>query len=119
VNIQEHWLSGNYQAAMRGIIGWVNEANQYVDQMAPWKMVKDEPSKADAQHVCSLGFNVFFQVMNQLSAVLPHTYQRLIEVLTINEHGTLDAQKVEGYPRLLERLTDQQIEALVSNEVTN
>jgi len=119
VNIQEHWLSGNYQAAMRGIIGWVNEANQYVDQMAPWKMVKDESSKADAQHVCSLGFNVFFQVMNQLSAVLPHTYQRLIEVLTINEHGTLDAQKVEGYPRLLERLTDQQIEALVSNEVTN
>ncbi|MDA9832326.1 methionine--tRNA ligase [Gammaproteobacteria bacterium] len=118
-SIQDHWLSGNYQAAMRGIIGWVNEANQYVDQMAPWKMVKDERSKESAQHVCSLGFNVFFQVMNQLSAVLPLTHQKLIEALSIDGTGELRAQRVKNYPRLLERLTDQQIAALVSNEVTN
>ena len=116
--IQEYWLSGNYQAAMREIIAWVNEANQYVDQMAPWKLIKDQLSIGLAHQVCSLGFHIFFKVMNQLSAVLPNTYQKLTAVLIIDNQGLLGAQTVRNYPRLLERLTDQQVDALV-NEVTN
>jgi methionyl-tRNA synthetase len=116
--IQEYWLSGNYQAAMREIIAWVNEANQYVDQMAPWKLIKDQLSIGLAHQVCSLGFHIFFKVMSQLSAVLPNTYQKLTAVLIIDNQGLLGAQTVRNYPRLLERLTDQQVDALV-NEVTN
>ena len=119
-SLDEQWLAGDYQAAMRGLIQWVNAANQYVDAQQPWKQVKEAELKSQAQDTCALGFNVFYQVMLQLSVVMPKTYERLAQSLVGAQPGqALQVQRVDSYPRLAERVTDEQIASMLESDVVS
>ncbi len=116
--LDSQWLSGDYQAAMRQLVQWVNSANQYVDAQQPWKQVKDPNLKMQAKETCVLGFNVFYQVMLQLSVVMPKMHARLTNALIGSESGQpLPSQQVSAYPRLAERITDNQIDSILQSDV--
>jgi methionyl-tRNA synthetase len=48
-----------------------DRANQYIDEKKPWALAKVEGKDAEVQEVCSVGLNLFRQLMVYLSPILP------------------------------------------------
>ena len=46
-------------AALRGIMGLADRANQYVDTNKPWALAKDPAKAAEVLAVCTQGINLF------------------------------------------------------------
>lgn len=60
-----------YSRAIREIMALADQANQYIDEKKPWSIAKTDPTSADVQAICSVGLNLFRQLMVYLSPVLP------------------------------------------------
>jgi methionyl-tRNA synthetase len=61
----------DYSAAIRGIMGLADRANQYVDANKPWALAKDPARAAEVLAVCTQGINLFRVLMSYLTPVLP------------------------------------------------
>jgi methionyl-tRNA synthetase len=48
-----------------------DKANQFIDNAAPWVLIKDESKQEEAHQVCSLGLNLFRVLITYLKPVLP------------------------------------------------
>lgn len=60
-----------YHQAIRDIMALADRVNQYIDSQKPWALVR-EPATKDAAHaVCSLGIQLFRQLVIYLKPVLP------------------------------------------------
>jgi methionyl-tRNA synthetase len=69
--IAELYDGRDYSAALRGIMGLADRANQYVDSNKPWALAKDPARAAEVLAVCTQGINLFRVLMSYLAPVLP------------------------------------------------
>ena len=69
--IAELYDTRDYSAAIRGIMGLADRANQYVDTKKPWALAKDPAKAAEVLAVCTQGINLFRVLMSYLAPVLP------------------------------------------------
>jgi len=82
--IGELYDARDYSAALRGIMGLADRANQYVDTNKPWALAKD-PAKADeVLAVCTQGINLFRVLMSYLAPVLPEMAKKAENFLNIS-----------------------------------
>ncbi|HZN34495.1 MAG TPA: methionine--tRNA ligase subunit beta, partial [Pirellulaceae bacterium] len=61
----------DYARAMRLIMELADRANPYIDAQKPWVLAKQPGSEAELQNVCTVGLNLFRQIIVYLSPVLP------------------------------------------------
>jgi methionyl-tRNA synthetase len=61
----------DYARAMRLIMELADRANPYIDAKKPWVLAKQPGSAAELQGVCTVGLNLFRQIVVYLSPVLP------------------------------------------------
>ena len=73
-----------YSAAMRGIMGLADRANQYVDTHKPWALAKDPAKAAEVLAVCTQGINLFRVLMSYLAPVMPQMAEKAGKFLRIS-----------------------------------
>jgi methionyl-tRNA synthetase len=116
--IAEAYELGDYGKAMRLIMECGYRANKFVEENAPWTL-KNDPEKL--QNVCTIGLNLFRQIVLYLTPVLPRLKSQVEELL----HCKLDrweqsaehllGTKVGTYKHLMTRMDKSAIERIVAD----
>jgi methionyl-tRNA synthetase len=121
--IGELYDSRDYSAAMRGIMGLADRANQYVDSNKPWALAKDPAKAAEVLGVCTQGINLFRVLMSYLAPVLPQMAGKAGKFLNISfaqwnfvDTPLLD-HPIEAYEPLATRLDPKVVAQLVATGV--
>jgi len=70
-SIGQAYEAREFSRAIREIMALADRANQYIDEKKPWALAKMEGMELEVQAVCSMGLNLFRQLMVYLSPVLP------------------------------------------------
>jgi len=112
----------DYSAALRGIMGLADRANQYVDSNKPWALAKDPAKAVEVLAVCTQGINLFRVLMSYLAPVLPQMAEKAGKFLNISfaEWNFVDTplldHPINAYESLATRLDAKVVEKLVEPE---
>lgn len=108
----------NYADAIRTIMALADEANRYIDAMAPWVIAKEEGKDELLQSVCSDGINLFRALITYLSPVLPEVAKNAEEFL--NTKLSFDSlatplcnHSINKFKPLFTRIEKAQIDAMI------
>ncbi|MBV8467144.1 MAG: methionine--tRNA ligase [Burkholderiales bacterium] len=108
-----------YSRVLRDIMALTDEVNQYVDQMKPWELAKQEGADELLHGVCSLLINLFRLLTIYLKPVLPKLAADVEAFLNVPALSWADAGKllldhaINPYSHLMTRIDPKQVEALV------
>jgi methionyl-tRNA synthetase len=110
-----------YSRAMRDIMALADDANQYINDKAPWVLAKQESQQQAVMDVCSLGINLFRLLMIYLQPVLPATANRTREFLNDSLSWTHDIQpllnhSIHPFTPMLQRVEMPQVDAMLNEE---
>ena len=119
--IAEAYEACDFGKAMRLIMECGYRANKFVEEAAPWTLKKDPNRQAELQHVCTVGLNLFRQIVIYLTPVLPKLKEQVEELLHCkidrweqsSEH--LLGTTVNVYKHLLTRIDKSAIERIISD----
>jgi len=96
-----------------------DKANQYIDKMEPWNLIKEEKNKELVQSICTTSLNLFRLLTIMLNPVLPELCSRIYSFLNIDEPmwnemaKILTNHEIDTYKPLLIRIEKEQIEKIV------
>ncbi len=117
--ISSHYESGEFSKAMRQIMALADLANQFIAEQKPWILIKDPSTKAQAQHVCSDGLNLFRMLVIYLKPALPDLASKSEDFLNCGDlqWSDLDQQlvdhRINPFEPLLKRIEARSIEAMI------
>ena len=120
-SIAEAYEHREYSRAMREIMALADRANEYIDQAKPWVLIKDETQLDAVQASCTLGLNLFRVLVTYLQPVLPQVASASAQFLNIPElrwdalREPLLNHHVNKYERLMERVEDAPIQAVIED----
>lgn len=108
-----------YSRAIRDIMALADEANRFIDEHKPWKLIKDPEQHNMVQDVCSQGINCFRVLMTYLKPVLPKTAKKAEQFLNAGaldwhaiQHPLLE-HPLETFVPLIQRVDLRSIEAMI------
>lgn len=111
----------DYAAAIRTVMLQADRANQFIDKHAPWKLAKD-PAQADKlRDVCTIGLNLFRQLMVYLAPVLPRLVKLADELLTEPITSWDDAKsplvgiQIVTFQHMLKRVERKDVDAMIED----
>ena len=113
----------DYSAAIRGIMGLADRANQYVDAHKPWALAKDPAKAAEVLAVCTQGINLFRVLMSYLAPVMPQMAEKAGKFLRISfaDWNSVDTplfdHPIEVYEPLALRLDPKVVAQLIETDV--
>lgn len=70
-SIADAYEARDFSRAMREIMALADRANAWIADKAPWALNKVEGKQAEVQEICTLGINLFRQLVIMLKPVLP------------------------------------------------
>jgi len=117
--IAELYDARDYSAALRGIMGLADRANQYVDTNKPWALAKDPAKAAEVLAVCTQGINLFRVLMSYLTPVMPQMSDKAGRFLNISfaDWNSVDTplfdHPINAYEPLALRLDPKVVSQLV------
>jgi methionyl-tRNA synthetase len=120
--IADLYDSRDYSAAIRGIMGLADRANQYVDANKPWALAKDPARAAEVLAVCTQGINLFRVLMSYLAPVMPQMAGKAGKFLRISfaEWNFVDTplldHPIDAYEPLATRLDPKVVAQLVDDK---
>ena len=109
----------DYSKAIKEIMKLADSANAYVDENKPWILAKDDKNKEEVIKISSTTINLFRVINFYLKIVIPDTCSKGEFFLneTINSINDIDApltnHKINSFSPILNRLEDENIEALI------
>ena len=116
--IAEHYENLELSKAMKEIMSCADKANQYVDKMEPWVLIKNEDNRELVHEICSTALNLFRMLVIMIEPVTPELSRN--SFLFLNEEPTwkdinkpLLSHKIESFQPLLSRIEDDQINQLM------
>nr|WP_199065620.1 methionine--tRNA ligase [Chitinimonas sp. BJB300] len=118
-SLAEGFETREYSRVLREIMALTDEVNQYVDQVKPWELAKQEGKDAELHGACSLLINLFRLLTIYLKPVLPKLAADIEAFLNVGPLQWNDAAKlllnheIEPYSHLMTRIDTKQVEALV------
>ena len=117
--LAELYENCDYNSAMREIMVLANAANKYIEDREPWVLKKD-PARADElRDVCSVGLNLFHQIVIYLSPVLPDFARQTAEFLNVPVNSwdatqtPLTGTPVSKFQRMMDRVDPKKVEAMI------
>lgn len=118
--IADYYEKREFGRAMRDIMALADQANQYVQDRAPWSLAKQTDSDAEVLRVCTTAINVFRLLALYLKPVLPALAERVEAFLNIPAMSWSDHQQqllghdINPFKPLLQRVEGEQIEKLLA-----
>ncbi len=117
--------SREFAKAIKLIMGMVDEINQYVDNVKPWILAKEEDKVVELHQICTILLNVFRIFAVYLKPIVPTLVKQIEEFLNIDElsWSSLDSlllgHKVNQYKHLITRVEENMIDKVIElNKVT-
>ena len=120
-SIAEAYEKRDFSRAMREIMALADKANAWIADKAPWALNKQEGKQDEVQAICSLGINLFRQLVILLKPVLPTLAADAeaflnVEPLCWNDLGSMLADhQLNAFKPLLTRIDPARIEAMVES----
>src|SRR5690606_33079897 len=117
--IAQAYENREYSRAMRDIMLLADKANQYIDAHKPWVLAKDPARVTEVHDICTVGLNLFRQLVVYLKPVLPKLAERTEVFLQIEPLEWDDAQRplldhaISAFKPLMTRIDPKQIDALI------
>lgn len=117
--IFEAYENREFSKAIREIMDLADKANQYIDKMEPWNLIKEEKNKELVQSICTTSLNLFRLLTIMLNPVIPELCSRIYSFLKIDEpmwnemSKILTNHEIDSYKPLLIRIEKEQIENIV------
>ncbi len=119
--IAEAYEGREYGKAIRHIMAYADQINQYVDTNKPWDLAKDETKRAELHEVCSEAMTAFFKLTVMLKPVLPVTAEK-VERLFCLENDPLTWADIESrpervipYKHLMARIDPKLVDELIGS----
>ena len=116
--ISKHYENLELNKAMKEIMTLADKANQYIDKMEPWILIKDEKNIELVQKVCSTALNLFRILMIMIEPVTPKLSNESFTFL--NEEPSwkdienpLSDHQINTFKPLLTRIEDEHINQLM------
>ncbi|MCP5448594.1 MAG: methionine--tRNA ligase [Chromatiaceae bacterium] len=123
--IAELYEKREFSRAVREIMTLADQANQYIDDKKPWVMAKQAGRETELHAVCSMGLNLFRQLIGYLRPILPATaalseaFLR-VEPLTWKALAIpLTGHEIAKFKPLLTRVERAQVDAMVEDSKEN
>ncbi|CAH9018314.1 methionine--tRNA ligase [Candidatus Nitrosacidococcus sp. I8] len=119
--IAQLYEAREYNAAMREIMILADKANRYIDEKQPWVLIKDKDKAKEVEEICTLGLNLFRQIMIYLDPVLPTTVKKARNFLNIpplvwnDVHTPLLKHTIHDFKPLMVRIDSGKIDAIMAN----
>tara|TARA_B100001123_G_scaffold101216_1_gene116921 strand:+ start:1551 stop:3212 length:1662 start_codon:yes stop_codon:yes gene_type:complete len=117
--ISEAYEKREFSKAIREIMDLADRANQYIDKMEPWNLIKEEKNEELVQSICTTSLNLFRLLTIMLNPVIPELCSRIYSFLRINEPMWNEMDKllinhqIDTYKPLLIRIEKEQIENIL------
>ena len=117
--IFEAYENREFSKAIREIMDLADKANQYIDKMEPWNLIKEEKNKELVQSICTTSLNLFRLLTIMLNPVIPELCSRIYSFLKIDEPlfnemaNILTNHEIDTYKPLLIRIEKEQIENII------
>jgi len=108
-----------YSKAIREIMQLADLANQYIDEHKPWQMIKEAGQEEKVHAVCSMGINLFRQLVIYLYPVLPEMANASATFLNAPCDNWSDAQtpllshQINKFKPLMTRVEEDKINAMI------
>ena len=119
-SIAKAYETRDFGRAMRETMALADRANQYINEMQPWVLIKQPDQHARVQQVCSLGINMFRALITYLKPVLPDTTEQAETFLRESEPLRWDSpaspllgHRIERFTPLLTRVDRDNVERMV------
>ncbi|MCU7799154.1 MAG: methionine--tRNA ligase [gamma proteobacterium symbiont of Lucinoma myriamae] len=118
-SIAGHYEKREFSKAIREIMALADLANQYIDEKKPWQAIKEEGREQEVHDVCSMGLNLFRQLMIYLSPALPVMAEKTCDFLNIDAMQWSDAQtpltghEIKKFKPLMMRVEEDKVQAVI------
>lgn len=115
--IAQFYETLDYNKAMREIMPLADIVNKYINDTAPWELIKTDEKKA--QIVCTAGLNGLYLLSGMLKPVLPRIaegVEKFLNIPTITWDGlknNITQHKINEYERLAERIELTTVEKIL------
>lgn len=119
-SIAQAYENREYSRAIREIIVQADKANQYIAEHAPWSLIKVPGNEAQVHQICTLGINLFRNLVVYLKPVLPGIALQTETFLNIEPLKWQDSQtallnhSIEKFKPMIKRIEKESIEAIVN-----
>lgn len=118
-DVADYYENRQYSSAMRDIMQFADEVNQYIDAEKPWVMIKDDMQRDKVHAVCTTAINLFKQLMLMLTPVLPNVAQDSQAFLQMESWDWSDLsellldKEIANFQPLLQRIEEEQMTAMM------
>jgi methionyl-tRNA synthetase len=109
----------DYSAAMREIMVLADRANQYIEAKEAWTLRKDAARQEELRDVCTVGLNLFRQIVVYLAPVLPDLAAKTATLLNTpilhwdDSQSPLTGVPVSEFQHMMKRVDPQKVEAMI------
>lgn len=109
----------DYARAMRLIMELADRANPYIDTKKPWVVAKQPENAAELRDICTVGLNLFRQIVIYLAPVLPKLAEQagalLNEPITSWEQSQrpLIGTPVAPFSHMMKRVERKDLDAMI------
>ncbi len=123
--IAEAYETREYARAMREIMALADQVNEFIDELKPWVIAKQEGSEGELQAVCTMGLNAFRVLMIYLKPVLPAMAEKVEAFLDVPALRWSDLDKpllghtIQPFKPLLTRIEQETLDAMISDSREN
>ena len=118
-SIADAYEKRDFSRAMREIMALADKANAWIADKAPWALNKQEGKQDEVQAICSLGINLFRQLIIMLKPVMPTLAADAEAFLNLPPQQWSDLDKLLGehqlnaFKPLLTRVEPARVEAML------
>lgn len=119
------YLSREYSKAMREIMALAEKANQYIAQLKPWELAKDEKNNNLLHQVTSNSLELFRILTLYLKPVLPNLAKNVEGFLNISplvwedvDNSLKENHSIQNFKHLMARIELKHIETLIAANKT-
>ncbi|MBW5800567.1 methionine--tRNA ligase [Halomonas elongata] len=117
--IAEHYEAREFGRAMRRIMELADEANTYIAEAEPWVLAKQEGREQEVLDICSVGINLFRQLMVYLAPVVPSMAEdarQFMKLETLDWDSRQDLlldHEIAKFKPLMTRVETDRIDAMI------
>ncbi|GAB2728334.1 methionine--tRNA ligase [Halomonas garicola] len=118
-DIAEHYENREFGRAMRRIMELADEANTYIAEAEPWVLAKQHGRDQEVLDICSVGINLFRQLMVYLAPVVPamageaRVFLNLDTLDWASRHEVLANHDINKFKPLMTRIERSSIDAML------
>ncbi|MDR5902220.1 methionine--tRNA ligase [Halomonas icarae] len=117
--IAEQFETREFGRAMRLVMELADEANTYIAEAEPWVLAKQEGREQKVLDICSVGINLFRQLMVYLAPVVPAMAEQARGFLKLDSldwhsrHELLLDHEIAKFKPLMTRVEKDKIDAMI------